>query len=92
VHFMRNVLQKLPKLDPQSTPYPGAGSRTLRAWKAQLLAFHRHRITSSYAEHIPTKIELIQRLTSVSPTTLSMCPNRTAGPRPLIFPSRSSRT
>ncbi len=36
--------------------------RTLRAWKAELLAFHRYRITSSYTEGIHTKIKLLKRL------------------------------
>jgi len=36
--------------------------RTLRAWKAELLAGSRHRIPSGYTEGIHTKIKLLKRL------------------------------
>nr|BAL56713.1 transposase [uncultured prokaryote] len=36
--------------------------RTLRAWKAELLAYHQHRITSAYTEGVHTKIKLLKRL------------------------------
>jgi hypothetical protein len=36
--------------------------RTLRAWKAELLSYHRHRVTSAYTEGVHTKIKLLKRL------------------------------
>ena len=36
--------------------------RTLHAWKAELLGYHRHRVTSAYTEGIHTKIKLLKRL------------------------------
>ncbi|MFN3284658.1 MAG: ISL3 family transposase [bacterium] len=36
--------------------------RTLHAWKAELLSYHRHRVTSAYTEGIHTKIKLLKRL------------------------------
>ncbi|MFN3286761.1 MAG: transposase, partial [bacterium] len=36
--------------------------RTLHAWKAELLSYHRHRATSAYTEGIHTKIKLLKRL------------------------------
>lgn len=36
--------------------------RTLRAWKAELLSYHQHRITSASTEGVHTKIKLLKRL------------------------------
>jgi len=36
--------------------------RTLRAWKAELLSYHRHRVTSAYTEGVHTRIKLLKRL------------------------------